>query len=345
MRDLWDAFTDKGRPLLIAEVGLGHDGSLGLAHAFIDAVACTGADAVKFQTHIAEAESSPEEQFRIAFSTQDKTRYDYWHRTSFTQEQWAALKCHADAAGLLFLSSPFSTEAVDLLEAIGICGWKIASGELNSRQMIKRLAATSKPVIASSGMSSMRDVEEIVEMLVNVAPNRHAILQCTTEYPTPPEHVGMNVFDTYRSRFQCPVGLSDHSGTIWPSLIAASRGARILEVHITLSSHMFGPDVSSSLTTEKLAELRIGLDFVHRMLSNPVDKDAAAQEKASLLKLFSKSAMSLRSIEAGEIPNRTSVGFRKPGLGLDEAAFETFAGRALKRTIPAGTFIHAEDFQ
>ena len=114
---------------VIAEVAQAHDGSLGMAHAFIDAIASAGADAVKFQTHIARAESTPAEPWRVKFSPQDKTRYDYWKRMEFTEEQWHGLKQHAEERGLKFLSSPFSTEAVDLLTRVGVAAWKVASGE------------------------------------------------------------------------------------------------------------------------------------------------------------------------------------------------------------------------
>src|SRR5438132_6125934 len=125
-----------GHPcLIVGEIAQAHDGSLGVAHAFIDAIANAGADAVKFQTHIAAAESTPSEPWRVKFSTQDETRYDYWKRMEFTEPQWLGLKQHADERGLLFLSSPFSLEAVELLQRIGITSWKVASGELSNLPM------------------------------------------------------------------------------------------------------------------------------------------------------------------------------------------------------------------
>src|SRR5215471_8334229 len=123
--------------LIVAEVAQAHDGSLGFAHAFIDAIAAAGADAVKFQTHIAAAESTPAEPWRVKFSRQDETRYDYWRRMEFTEAQWRGLKAHADERGLLFLSSPFSVEAVDLLARVGVAAWKIASGEVSTRPMFE----------------------------------------------------------------------------------------------------------------------------------------------------------------------------------------------------------------
>ena len=138
---------------LIAEIAQAHDGSLGTAHAMVDAAAEAGADAVKFQTHIADAESSPAEPWRKRFSPQDETRYDYWKRMEFSESQWLALREHAVEKGLLFLSSPFSMEAVALLERVGVAGWKVASGEVTNYLMLDAMCATRKPIILSSGYS------------------------------------------------------------------------------------------------------------------------------------------------------------------------------------------------
>ncbi len=151
-----------GRCLIIGEVGLAHDGSLGLAHAFIDAIAAAGADAVKFQTHIAGAESTAAEPFRVKFSRQDASRFDYWQRVEFTFPQWREPAEHAAASGLMFLSSPFSIEAVELLEAVGMPAWKIASGEVSNMPLIDRIIATGAPIILSSGISGLAELDEAV---------------------------------------------------------------------------------------------------------------------------------------------------------------------------------------
>src|ERR1017187_377266 len=143
--------------LIIAEVAQAHDGSLGMAHSFIDTAARTGVDAIKFQTHIADAESTPEEPWRIKFSLQDKTRFDYWKRMEFTPDQWQGLKIHAEEKGLIFLSSPFSNKAVEMLEGMGMEAWKIASGELSNLPMIEKIIETKKPVLLSSGMSQVSE--------------------------------------------------------------------------------------------------------------------------------------------------------------------------------------------
>ena len=132
---------------IIAEISQNHDGSLGQAHAFIDAVAGTGVDAIKFQTHIAEAESTPEEPFRVKFSYEDKTRYDYWKRMEFTPAQWERLQGHAQEAGLDFLSSVFSVEAFEMLESIGMPAWKLGSGEVYNKYLVEKMVKTGKPIL------------------------------------------------------------------------------------------------------------------------------------------------------------------------------------------------------
>src|SRR5262245_27170149 len=151
--------------LIIAEVAQAHDGSLGMAHAYIDAIANTGADAVKFQTHIAAAESTPREAWRVKFRQQDATRYDYWKRMEFTEPQCCGLKKHAEEKGLQFLSSPFSIEAVELLIRVGVGAWKVASGEVTNAPMLERIVATRLPIILSTGMSSLSEIDTAVEQI------------------------------------------------------------------------------------------------------------------------------------------------------------------------------------
>nr|MBA3327823.1 N-acetylneuraminate synthase family protein [Solirubrobacterales bacterium] len=243
------------RVVVIGEVAQAHDGSLGLAHAHIEAIAAAGADAVKFQTHIAAAESRPDEPWRVRFSPEDDTRYEYWRRMEFTPDGWAGLRDHAHERGLAFLSSPFSMEAVDLLARVGVAGWKIASGETSNQLMLQRCADSGLPVLLSTGMSPWAEVDDAVALVRERSSAPLAVLQCTSAYPTAPEELGLNVVAEIAERYGCAPGLSDHSGTIFPSLAAAALGARVLEVHVALSRDMFGPDVPASVTPAELAEL------------------------------------------------------------------------------------------
>ena len=320
------------RCLLVAEVGLSHDGSLGLAHAFIDEIARNGADAVKFQTHIAEAESTPAEPFRVKFSRQDATRYEYWKRIAFSEPQWQGLAEHAREKGLIFLSSPFSREAVDLLERVGMEMWKIASGEIGNLPLLDAMIATGRPILLSSGMSDMVEMDKAVDR-VRRAGLPLAVLQCTTAYPCPPERIGLNMIPFFRERYGCSVGLSDHSGTIYPGLAAATLGAEVVEVHVTMSRGMFGPDVPASITMEELRELVDGIRFVERMRASPVDKDAIALEMAPLRAIFTKSLVAREPLPAGTVLTEAHLAGKKPGTGVPAERLPDFVGRVLRRNL------------
>jgi N-acetylneuraminate synthase len=270
----------------MAEVGMAHDGSLGMAHAYVDAVAKAGADAIKFQCHLAEAESTPDEPWRVEPEwPQDASRFDYWKRTAFTRDQWWSLKAHANEKRLAFLCSPFSVEAVKMLDRM-VEAWKVPSGELANRELLWALQKTDKPVIMSTGMATSLEPVMTAGMGHPFEFHPHAFLQCTSQYPTPPERVGLNLVQEWQ-RWNVPIGLSDHSGTIYPGLAAVALGCDILEVHVCFSKQQFGFDVSSSITVEQLAQLVEGVRFIEAAKA-PVDKDEMAKELEPMRELFMK---------------------------------------------------------
>lgn len=327
--------------LVIGEVGQAHDGSLGLAHAFIDAIANAGAGAVKFQTHIAAAESTPGESWRIKFSYQDETRYEYWRRMEFTEEQWRGLAAHAGERGLMFMSSPFSLEAVELLSRVGVQAWKIASGEVTDTVLLERVAESGLPVLVSTGMSNLSEIDAAVETLkARAAP--FAILQCTSAYPCPPEKIGLNVISELRERYRCPVGLSDHSGTIYPGLAAAALGIDVLEVHVTMSREMFGPDVPTSVTTAELSRLVEGIRFIETVNAHPVDKDAMAGELAPMRDRFTKSVVARVDLPAGVVLAEEHLAIKKPGKGIPPSRIPDLLGRRLTRAVKADDVFREE---
>jgi N,N'-diacetyllegionaminate synthase len=334
----------KGRCLIIAEVAQAHDGSLGMAHAYIDAIAGTGADAVKFQTHYAAHESSADEAFRVKFSPQDATRYDYWKRLEFTPEQWVGLADHCRQLGILFLSSPFSSYAFEVLERCGVPAWKVASGELSNLPLLGRMCATGKPIILSSGMSGWRDLDIAVER-IRKSGNALCVMQCTTAYPCPPERIGLNVMGEMRERYGSLVGLSDHSGTLWPAIAAATLGASVYEVHVTFDRAMPGPDVRASITLEELAMAASGIRFVETMLANPVDKEATAGSYDVLRNMFSQGLVAARDLPAGSRIGPESLSTRKPLRGIPASQYEAVLGRRLRVALPAGTPLEESHLQ
>jgi N-acetylneuraminate synthase len=334
-----------GRPCsIIGEVAQAHDGSLGMAHSFIDAIAAGGADAVKFQTHIAAAESTLAEPWRARFSKQDDTRLDYWRRMEFTPEQWAGLKTHAEEKGMVFLSSPFSPEAVDLLERLGITAWKVASGEINNLPLLERMAKSKLPVMMSTGMSALPEVDAAVEVVVKAGAPL-CVMQCASLYPCPPESVGLNNVPLFRERYGTAVGLSDHSATIFPGLAAATLGIEALEVHVTLSREMFGPDVVASVTTAEFAELCRGVRMIEKMKASPVDKAAVPERIAPLRDIFMKSVVAAADLKAGVVLSEANLAAKKPGSGIRASQMGSLFGRKLARAVERDQMIAPEDLE
>ena len=303
-----------------------------MAHAFIDAIANCGADAVKFQTHIAAAESTAEEPWRTRFTNQDETRLDYWRRMEFAEAQWLELKEHALERELLFLSSPFSHEALDLLDRVGVAAWKVASGETNNHALIDAMAETGRPIILSTGMSTLSEIDKIVDRVGGHGVPL-AVLQCTSAYPCPPERVGLNLIAEFRERYGCAIGLSDHSATIYPGLAAAAEGIDVLEVHLTLSREMFGPDVAASVTPDQLRQLVEGIRFIETMRAHPLDKQELSASVQSLRDIFTKSVMARSDLSAGTVLAAHHLAAKKPGTGIPANELPRLIGRRLKRDV------------
>jgi N-acetylneuraminate synthase len=343
--------TPAGRPfrakhgcIVVGEVAQAHDGSLGLAHAFIDAIAAAGADAVKFQTHIARAESTLREPWRVPFSAQDESRYAYWRRMEFSEAQWVALKTHAESRGLIFMSSPFSVEAVELLQRLGVAVWKLASGEINNVMLIEAMLQHRVPVVLSSGMNTLAELDEAVARIDETG-LPHAVLQCTSAYPCPPEKIGLNMLSVFRERYRCPVGLSDHSGTPYPGLAAAVLGAELVEVHVTLSREMFGPDVPASVTSTELKHMVEGIRLIETMLDHPVDKDAESANLEPLRRAFTKSIVARCDLDAGTVLTSDHLAIKKPGTGLPASKLAALVGGRLVRPVRADDVLLETDIE
>jgi len=327
---------------LIAEVAQSHDGSLGAAHAYIDAAADAGVDAVKFQTHIADAESTLDEPFRVKFSKQDETRYAYWKRMEFTPEQWAGLAAHASERKLIFLSSAFSIAAVDLLKKLGMAAWKVGSGEVGTHDLLDAMLAAGGPILLSTGMSTYAEIGDVLTRLRQRGAEV-ALFQCTSRYPVSLAEVGLNVIDELRQRFKCPAGLSDHSGTVHPALAAMAQGADMVEAHIVFDKRMFGPDTPASLTVEDFKRVVQARDAIAEMLAHPVDKDRIADDLSATRAMFGKSVALARNLPAGTVLARDMLTVKKPGTGIPAAELDSIVGRRLKRDAAAQRLLSRDD--
>lgn len=327
--------------MIIAEIAQAHDGSLGNAHAFIDALVDTGVDAVKFQTHIAEAESSDMEPFRVKFSKQDKTRFDYWKRMEFTPDQWQGIQSHCHEVGLKFISSPFSNAAVDLLVGIGVDAIKIGSGEITNLLMLEKIARSGKPIILSSGMSDLDELEKTIDFL-KAFPNPISLLQCTTAYPTLPEQWGLNVISILKEKFGIPVGFSDHSGNIYACLAAAALGAEIFEFHVVFDKRQFGPDSIASITVDETKVLARGIKEIQKSLAHPVEK-AEVTKYTELKRIFGKSLAVNKDLKRGTVLRFEDLESKKPGdQGISASKFQTVLGKSLIKDLNQWDFLSPE---
>lgn len=317
---------------IIAEVGNTHEGSVGLAKQFIKVAAECGVNAVKFQTHIFDAESLPNAPNPPYFK--DETRKEYFDRTSFDLKQWRELKRYCEEeCNVEFISSPFSLEAVDLLEKVGINTYKIPSGEVTNLPLLKKIAKTEKTVILSSGMSSWEEMDQAVKTLQKYGCQQLFILQCTSEYPCPPEEAGLNVLREMKDRYNLQVGLSDHTPGFFVAIAAVTMGAKIIEKHFTLSKEMYGSDAKHSMEPDELKLMVTGIREVELALKNRLDKDKKAKSLRNMKNTFEKSIVTSNYIAKGNIIKKSDLTYKKPGDGISAAEFENVIGKKIKKSV------------
>ena len=332
------------RCVVIAEIAQAHNGDIALAHRYIDAVADADGDAVKFQTHIASAESTPKEPWRVDFGAPDATRYDYWRRMEFTPDGWIELKDHAHSRGMAFISSPFSAEAVELLDKVGVDAWKVASGEVTNVPLLQLLASGQRHVYLSTGMSTLAEIDRAVE-LITAGGSSVTVMQATSEYPSPARDIGLNMLDVYLRRYEARVGLSDHSARFETGIAAAALGASAVEVHVDLETGVPNPDAPASLRMNDFKALVDGVRWVEEVVRSPVDKDAVAGSLADVRQIFSKSIVAAEDLPAGTLVERAHLAFKKPGSGLAPDMVGRLLGARTKRALKRDEFVLEEDVE
>ena len=326
---------------IIAEVGSVHDGSFGNALKAIEAAAGCGADVVKFQTHIAEAETLMNAPNPPYF--QEESRFDYFRRTGFTLEQWKRLKAHCEKSGAEFLSSPFSLEAVDLLEVLNVSAYKIPSGEVTNLPLLHKIASTGKAVYLSSGMSTWKELDAAVSALQR-GKGEITIFQCSSAYPCPPERVGLNVLKEMKERYKLAVGFSDHTLGFAACVAAVALGATIIEKHFTFSKLMYGSDAKNSMEPAEFSLLVQALRETAAMISNPVDKGDAS-EYSNMKQIFEKSIVAASDLAQGTVLKIEHLSFKKPGTGISAGEYEQILGKRVKKPIQRESLLQRSDIE
>ncbi len=327
---------------IIGEIGQAHDGNLGVAHSYIDALADTKINAAKFQVHIAEAESSIYEPFRIPIPYLNESRMEYWKRMEFTPDQWFGLKNHCEERGLEFIATPSCLAAADLLIKLGVQKFKVGSGDTSNLLLLQHIANTGKDIILSSGMSSKQELDVTIQFLKSKN-NKISLLQCTSSYPTKTDQWGLNLIQEYKDRYNIPIGFSDHSGGTVACLAAANLGAQILEFHVVFDKRIAGPDSTSSITIDQAATLAESVRLIETALKNPVNKTDNSSF-SDLKDIFEKSLAINKKLSKGHYLSIKDLETKKPkGRGISVKEYEMVIGKQLNKDLDQWAFLTEND--
>lgn len=329
-------------PLVIAEIGINHEGSLQTAFEMVDAAAKAGAEVIKHQTHVVEDEMSPAAK-QVIPGNADVSIYDIMARCALNEEEEQQLKEYVESKGLIFLSTPFSRAAADRLERMHVSAYKIGSGECNNYPLIEHIAQFGKPMIVSTGMNDMHSIQKTVDILERYHID-YALLHCTNLYPTKPEYIRLGAMQELMNWFpDVPVGLSDHSLNNNACLAATALGACILERHFTDSKYRPGPDVICSMDPAELSSLIQGSKEIFQMRGG--HKTALQAEQVTIDFAFA-TVVAIRDIQEGEPFTTDNIWVKRPGTGeIPAEYYEQCIGQTSPRFIPSGEHLQQSDVQ
>jgi N,N'-diacetyllegionaminate synthase len=302
---------------IIAEAGVNHNGDIGLAKKLIDVASDAGASAVKFQTFISEnvvTRDAGKAEYQKVTTGEAESQYAMIKKLELSFDQFRELKKYADKKKILFLSTPADNECADFLNQLGVPVFKISSGEVTNYPLLKHLAALKKPVILSTGMSTLGEIEEAIRILESKGLKEIIVLHCITNYPSRIEDANLKVIDTLRSAFRYPVGFSDHTEGIITSLAAVAMGACVVEKHFTLDKALPGPDHSASLDPSELKALVTGIRQIESAMGNGERKLSPAE--AEIKKVARRSIIAGKEIKKGMLITEEMLVLKRPGTGL-----------------------------
>lgn len=322
------------RTIVIAEAGVNHNGEKELAKRMIDAAKEAGADYVKFQTFVPKAlvvKDAEKADYQKQTTGEAESQQKMLEKLALTFTDFVELKEYCEKAGIGFLSTPFDFESIAFLQELDLDFWKIPSGEIVNLPYLRRLAQTGKPIVLSTGMCTMREVRDAVEVLQSEGLRREDItlLQCNTEYPTPYEDVNLNAMITMRDTFGVKAGYSDHTKGIEISLAAAALGAAVIEKHFTLSREMEGPDHKASLEPDELRELVLSIRHIELAMGTG-EKEPSVSEKKNI-SIVRKSIVAKTAITKGDIFTEENLTVKRPGTGISPMKWDEIIGRTADR--------------
>ena len=328
---------------IIAEAGVNHNGDLTMAHRLIDAAVEAGADAVKFQTFTTErviSRDAPKANYQVETTGASESQFDMVKALELPREAFAQLMAHCEERNILFLSTPFDLESVDLLAGIGVEAFKIASGEITNLPLLEHVARNGKPMFVSTGMANIGEVETAVQTIVEAGNRDMVLLHCVSNYPAEPSDVNLRAMDTMARAFGVPVGYSDHTLGLEVPLAAVALGACVIEKHFTLDNSLTGPDHRASLEPDELARMVSGIRTVQRSLGHGRKEPAASE--ANTAAVARKSLVAARALKAGTMLTEDMIDIKRPGHGLPPSVRRNLVGRTVRVDVAEDTLFSLE---
>ncbi len=306
-----------GRTYIIAEAGVNHNGNFELAKKMILEGKKAGVDAVKFQTFIASnlvSSYAKKADYQMKSTDNKESQQDMLKKLELSFQEFHLLKEYAAELNIDFLSTPFDEESIDFLDTLNMPFWKIPSGEITNLPYLLKIAKTKKPIILSTGMSTMEEIAEMLDVFCDYNRNDITLLHCNTEYPTPFQDVNLYAMKTLKEKFHVNVGYSDHTKGIEVPIAAVALGATVIEKHFTLDRNMLGPDHKASLEPGELAEMVKAIRNIESALGNEEKKPSESEKKNILV--ARKSIVAKKDIKKGDILSEENITTKRPGNGI-----------------------------
>ena len=318
--------------LIIAEAGVNHNGSLAMAKQLAGVAKAAGADIVKFQTAKPElviSRFAEKAEYQKAETGEAESQLEMCKRIHLTFDEHAQLKEYCDSIGIAYLSTPFDLDSIDFLQQLGTPMWKVPSGEITNLPYLEKIAATKKPVILSTGMSMISEIEDALTILEDGGAGPITLLHCNTEYPTPIEDANLLAMQDLREQFGLPVGYSDHTAGIEADIAAAALGAVVIEKHFTLDKALPGPDHKASLSPEELTAMVAAVRKTELALGD--GRKHVTESEAKNKPIARKSILAKRDIKKGETFTPENLTVKRPGDGISPMHWYDVLGKTAKR--------------
>jgi N,N'-diacetyllegionaminate synthase len=320
------------RVFVIAEAGVNHNGDIDLAHQLVDAAAGAGADAVKFQTFRADKlahEKTPKAEYQVKNTRSAESQYAMLKKLQLPLKDYRRLYACCLKKGIEFMSTPFDEESADMLDRLGMCKFKIPSGEITNKRLIQHIAKKGKEIILSTGMSSLGEVESAVHWIEEAAGGSRipklTILHCVSNYPADAKDINLNAMKTMQGALKLPVGYSDHTLGIEIAVAAVAMGASVIEKHFTMGRKMAGPDHRASLEPLELKTMVKAIRNVESALGDGIKRCADTERKN--LYLARRGVVASKAIRKGEILNGDNLTLKRPNSGIAADQYESVVGR------------------